>query len=124
MEGSGIEVALVMPGAIRTGIVDNSPFYSEEQKAKLRSLSEGRSFALEPDRAADKILSAIEKGRHRIVLGAMPGCSTSSIASRRSRPVASCVERPASCRRSSRPERSRATAEIALASANLGFDRV
>ena len=68
-EGSSIEVVLVMPGAIRTGILDNSPFYSEQQKAELRSLSEGRSFGLEPERAADKVLSAIEKGRHRVVLG-------------------------------------------------------
>lgn len=68
-EGSGIEVALVMPGAIRTGIVENSPFYSEEQKARLRGRMEGRGFAQDPDRAAHKILAAIEKGRHRILLG-------------------------------------------------------
>lgn len=68
-QGSGISVALVMPGAIKTGIVDNSPFLSEQQKAELQGLSDGPAIALAPDRAARKILSALEKGKHRIILG-------------------------------------------------------
>jgi short-subunit dehydrogenase len=68
-EGSGIEVAVVMPGAIRTGIVENSPFYSEQQKARMRERFEGRGFAQDPERAARRILTAVEKGRHRILVG-------------------------------------------------------
>lgn len=70
LRDAGINVVVVMPGAMRTGIVENSPYHSEESKARLRSLSEeGRGFGLSPEGAAQKILAGIDRGKHRIVLG-------------------------------------------------------
>ena len=69
LKGKGVNVALVMPGAMRTEIAENSPFHSEQAKARLRGMSEGRGFGLSPDRAAQKILSALHKKRYRLVLG-------------------------------------------------------
>lgn len=65
----GVAVALIMPGAMRTEITENSPFHSEETKAKFRKMSEGRGFGLAADLAAQKILRAIQNKRYRLVLG-------------------------------------------------------
>jgi short-subunit dehydrogenase len=69
LKGKGVNVALVMPGAMRTELAENSPFHSEQAKARLRGMSEGRGFGLSPDRAAQKILRALHKKRYRLVLG-------------------------------------------------------
>ncbi len=69
MRGKGVDVALVMPGAMRTELAENSPFHSEESRARLRKMSEGRGFGLSPDRAARKILKALDRKRYRLVLG-------------------------------------------------------
>jgi NADP-dependent 3-hydroxy acid dehydrogenase YdfG len=64
-----VAVALIMPGAIRTEIAENSPFHSEESKARFRQMSEGRGFGLSADDAARKILRAVRSRRYRLVLG-------------------------------------------------------
>jgi short-subunit dehydrogenase len=69
LRGSSVDVAVVMPGAMKTGIVQNSPFLADQAKAKLQAFSKVPGIALTADRAARKILSATRKGRRRIVLG-------------------------------------------------------
>ena len=68
--GSSVDVAVAMPGAMRTGIVENSPFNSEEAKKQLQAAAGAPGLVLSPDQAARKILSAIVRGRRRITVGA------------------------------------------------------
>lgn len=70
LRGKGVGVALIMPGAMRTEIAENSPFHSDEAKARFREMAEGRGFGLTPDSAARKILRALAHRRYRLVLGA------------------------------------------------------
>lgn len=64
-----VDVALIMPGTMRTPISENSPVHSDESKAGFRRLSEGRGFGLSPERAAEKILCALDRRRYRLVRG-------------------------------------------------------
>jgi short-subunit dehydrogenase len=70
LRDKGVAVALVMPGAMRTEIAENSPFHSEEAKARFRQMSEGGGFGLTAEDAARKILRALHSKRYRLILGA------------------------------------------------------
>jgi short-subunit dehydrogenase len=70
LKDKGVDVALIMPGAMRTEIAENSPFHSEQAKARFRQMSEGGGFGLSAEDAARKILRALHNKRYRLVLGA------------------------------------------------------
>ena len=69
LRGTGVSVVLAMPGAMRTALADNSPFHSEEAKARLREITERTRLGLKPERVAARIIEAMERGNPRLVMG-------------------------------------------------------
>ena len=63
---SGIRVAVVYPGAVSTGITENSPDVPEQFKEKTRQLSAERQVGVSAARAASRIVRGIERGHKRI----------------------------------------------------------
>lgn len=66
---SAIRVAVVYPGAVVTGIADNSPDVPEEVKVKIKDMSKGRQFGVSAEKAALKIVRGIERDAKRIIVG-------------------------------------------------------
>ena len=67
LSGTPIGVTSVHPGAIRTNIVRSSRFTDEEQKSRVASRVD--RFAVPPERAARKIVRAIERKKLRVRVG-------------------------------------------------------
>jgi NAD(P)-dependent dehydrogenase (short-subunit alcohol dehydrogenase family) len=66
---SNIEVAVVYPGAVSTGITDNSPDISDDFKEKVREQTKTRDIGLSAAAAATRILHGMERGQSRILVG-------------------------------------------------------
>jgi NAD(P)-dependent dehydrogenase (short-subunit alcohol dehydrogenase family) len=66
---SNIQVAVVYPGAVSTGITDNSPDISDEFKEKVREQTKTRDIGLSAAAAATRILHGMERGQSRILVG-------------------------------------------------------
>ncbi len=67
---SNIQVSIVYPGAVSTGITDNSPVISEQFKQVVREQTVGKKIGISAARAASQIIQGVESGRARILLGA------------------------------------------------------
>jgi NAD(P)-dependent dehydrogenase (short-subunit alcohol dehydrogenase family) len=66
---SNIQVAVVYPGAVSTGITDNSPDISDDFKEKVREQTKTRDIGLSAAAAATRILHGMERGQSRILVG-------------------------------------------------------
>lgn len=73
LRGSGVAVAVVHPGGVKTNIVANSRFHVDDQGNRDRDLAAERFASLAkttPEKAAKIIQSGIERGDPRIRIGA------------------------------------------------------
>jgi len=68
LNGSNVGLTVAFPGAIKTNIMRSAKFTSDEDKQKLVQLMD--RFAMNPERAVNKILSAVLAGRRTITMGA------------------------------------------------------
>lgn len=66
---SAINVSLVYPGAVVTGITDNSPDFSQALKARLAEQAGDKPVGVAADKAAARIVRGIERNSNRILIG-------------------------------------------------------
>lgn len=69
LHGEGIGVTVVHPGAIRTHIMDEALKSAEHQDAFAKTKALVERMAMSPNKAAKKIIRAVEKDRMRVVIG-------------------------------------------------------
>ena len=70
--GSNIHVMVVHPGGVKTNIIKNAPNLSDRERDAAHQAFTQAAF-LTPEKAAEKILHAVQKKRHRLILGADAG---------------------------------------------------
>jgi len=69
LAGSGSHVLVVHPGGIKTDIIKNAPNLDDEQRETAHAQFTQFAF-LKPDRAARRILRALQRKQPRLILGA------------------------------------------------------
>jgi NAD(P)-dependent dehydrogenase (short-subunit alcohol dehydrogenase family) len=67
--GSDVHVMVVYPSGVKTNIIKSAPNLADEDREQTHQAFT-RTALLTPDKAADKILRATQKKRHRLILGA------------------------------------------------------
>jgi butyryl-CoA dehydrogenase len=68
LKDTGVAITTVHPGGIKTGIVSNGVFHSEEERKKVSKDFERIALST-PDFAAQKILEGIQKKSKRVFIG-------------------------------------------------------
>jgi NAD(P)-dependent dehydrogenase (short-subunit alcohol dehydrogenase family) len=66
--GSNIHVMAVYPGGVKTNIIKNAPNLAGNEREQAHQAFT-QAALLTPDKAAEKILRAAQKKRHRLILG-------------------------------------------------------
>ena len=66
---TGIKVCVVYPGAVSTGITENSPDVPEAFKELAREREAEKQVGVSADKAAGKIIRGLERGQTRILVG-------------------------------------------------------
>lgn len=66
---SNIKVTIVYPGAVDTGITENSPDITEQYKQTVQRITKGKKFGVSPETAAAKIIRSLQRGTPRVTLG-------------------------------------------------------
>lgn len=69
LANTGVHVLLVHPGGIKTNLIKNAPGLDENSREQMHRNFTQAAF-LTPEKAADQILRAIRRKRHRLILGA------------------------------------------------------
>jgi NAD(P)-dependent dehydrogenase (short-subunit alcohol dehydrogenase family) len=67
-EGTGVSVLVVHPGGVKTNIILNAPDLADEDREASHQQFTQMAF-LDPDKAALRVLRAVQKKRHRLILG-------------------------------------------------------
>lgn len=67
---TSIKVCVVYPGAVSTGIIENSPDIPQDFKDMVRESGADKQFGISANKAAEKIVRGLERGRSRILIGA------------------------------------------------------
>jgi NAD(P)-dependent dehydrogenase (short-subunit alcohol dehydrogenase family) len=68
LSGTNIHVMIVHPGGVKTNLIKNAPDLDEAQREAAHHAFTQAAF-LTADKAAEKILRAAQKKRHRLILG-------------------------------------------------------
>jgi short-subunit dehydrogenase len=66
LHGTGITVTSVHPGGVRTNIMRNARM--EDEEGRTEAIEMFNRFGVTPDRAAARIVSAIKRGRSRLLI--------------------------------------------------------
>lgn len=66
---SAIKVSVVYPGAVVTGITENSPGVSQELIERLSQAAGEKQFGISAEKAAARIVRGIDRGSARILVG-------------------------------------------------------
>ena len=69
LSGTNIHVMIVHPGGVKTNLIKNAPNLDEANREQAHQ-SFSQAAMLTSDQAAEKILRAAKKNRHRLILGA------------------------------------------------------
>lgn len=69
LHGEGVGVTVVHPGAIKTHIMDEALKTAEHQDAFAKTKALVDKMAMAPDKAAARIVEAVEKDKMRVVIG-------------------------------------------------------
>lgn len=69
LHGTGTSVLAVYPGGIKTNIIKNAPDLSDEKREESHQSFTSTAF-MTPEKAAKKIVRAMQKKRKRLILGA------------------------------------------------------
>jgi short-subunit dehydrogenase len=65
---TGVRVTVVFPGVVKTNLAASAPTYTDEQRRKAVQLYHSQP-SISPDRAAARIVRAIERGSPRLLIG-------------------------------------------------------
>lgn len=68
LAGTSVRVTTVHPGAVRSDVIRSARMPDEAAKAKALALQQ--RFGMATDRAAEKIVRAVERDKRRVVVGA------------------------------------------------------
>lgn len=69
LKGENIHVTSVHPGAIKTNIFKTAIEHSDDKNASKQLFDRVERMAMQPEKAAEKIIKAVEKKRQRVVIG-------------------------------------------------------